>query len=216
MRVKSNLDTIIYDHIVDSLICGEYKMGQKILLDEFAEKYEVSRTPVIQAVKLLANDGLLETMSNGRIVVPSFEYEQIKEVCETRLLIEQYAIKKILDNYSESVSLIEALEISAAKCKRQMEDKEYLELTKTDLRFHRLLVDAAHNEFLSEIYRRVQGRFIVANYLVLPLEKRDFAHTVNDHFLLIEYLKNNDLEKAIEFIQQHINNICNIIINRED
>ena len=98
MRVKSNLDTIIYDHIVDSLICGEYKMGQKILLDEFAEKYEVSRTPVIQAVKLLANDGLLETMSNGRIVVPSFEYEQIKEVCETRLLIEQYAIKKILDN----------------------------------------------------------------------------------------------------------------------
>ena len=28
MRVKSNLDTIIYEHIVDSLIMGEYAMGQ--------------------------------------------------------------------------------------------------------------------------------------------------------------------------------------------
>ena len=43
MKVKSNLDAIIYEHIVDSLILGEYSMGQTILLDEFAEKYEVSR-----------------------------------------------------------------------------------------------------------------------------------------------------------------------------
>ena len=73
MRVKNNLDTIIYEHIVDSLLQGEYSMGQTILLDEFANKYEVSRTPVTQAVKLLANDGLLEVMSNGRVMVPIFD-----------------------------------------------------------------------------------------------------------------------------------------------
>lgn len=65
MKLKSNLDTIIYNLIVDSLFLGEYQMGQTILLDEFANKYEVSRTPVIQAVKLLVNDGILESMSNG-------------------------------------------------------------------------------------------------------------------------------------------------------
>ena len=88
MKVKSNLDAIIYEHIVDSLILGEYSMGQTILLDEFAEKYEVSRTPVTQAVKLLVSDGLLEAMSNGRVRVPVFDKEQMRKICEVRLLFE--------------------------------------------------------------------------------------------------------------------------------
>ena len=56
MRVKKNLDKIIYDQIIDSFILGEYKMDDAISLDVLCEKYEVSRTPVVQAVKLLVND----------------------------------------------------------------------------------------------------------------------------------------------------------------
>ena len=70
MRVKKNLDKIIYDQIIDSFILGEYKMDDAISLDVLCEKYEVSRTPVVQAVKLLVNDGVLEKLSNGRVVVP--------------------------------------------------------------------------------------------------------------------------------------------------
>ena len=46
MRVKKNLDKIIYDQIIDSFILGEYKMDDAISLDVLCEKYEVSRTPV--------------------------------------------------------------------------------------------------------------------------------------------------------------------------
>ena len=70
MRVKKNLDKIIYDQIIDSFILGEYKMDDAISLDVLCEKYEVSRTPVVQAVKLLVNDGVLEKLSNGRVWFP--------------------------------------------------------------------------------------------------------------------------------------------------
>ena len=58
MKVKNSLDEILYEHIVESLINGDYEMGQNLTLDELAHRFEVSRTPVVQAVKLLANDGL--------------------------------------------------------------------------------------------------------------------------------------------------------------
>lgn len=62
MKVKNSLDEILYEHIVESLINGDYEMGQNLTLDELAHRFEVSRTPVVQAVKLLANDGILQIM----------------------------------------------------------------------------------------------------------------------------------------------------------
>ena len=96
MRVKKNLDKIIYDQIIDSFILGEYKMDDAISLDVLCEKYEVSRTPVVQAVKLLVNDGVLEKLSNGRVVVPTFDQNQIKNICDVRLMIEKHAIEHYL------------------------------------------------------------------------------------------------------------------------
>ena len=50
MRIKSNLDEILYDRIIESLISGSYSMGENLTLDELSKKFEVSRTPVVQAL----------------------------------------------------------------------------------------------------------------------------------------------------------------------
>ena len=80
MRVKSNLDAIIYDRIISALIMGEYQMGQVISLDDLSTKYEVSRKPVTQAVRLLTNDGILEMQKNGRVKVPEMTEEDLKKI----------------------------------------------------------------------------------------------------------------------------------------
>ncbi len=215
MKVKNNLDKIIYEQIINCLILGEYKMGQKILLNDLAERFEVSRTPVIQAVKLLANDGVLEAMSNGRISVPSFEPPQVKQICDVRLLIEKYSIKQILRTRRDNQHLIEQLEKMAVKCMDCYDKKDYLGLSKADLNYHRIMVSGAKNEYLDELYGKIQGKFIVVNYLVLPLEKREFRATVEEHFKLLDFIKNHDLTNAITFIEGHINNICDVIVNYE-
>ncbi|EQF64095.1 bacterial regulatory s, gntR family protein [Clostridioides difficile CD200] len=80
MKVKSNLDEILYHKIIESLIRGEYSVGQKILLNDLCEKFEVSRTPVVQAVKMLNKDGVLTIMTNGKVYVPEYEYDMVKQV----------------------------------------------------------------------------------------------------------------------------------------
>lgn len=215
MRVKKNLDKIIYDQIIDSFILGEYKMDDAISLDVLCEKYEVSRTPVVQAVKLLVNDGVLEKLSNGRVVVPTFDQNQIKNICDVRLMIEKHAIEHFLSETGELSLLLDQLEICAKKCEEYLDRGDFLELSKTDLRFHRVLVSGARNEYLSELYKRIQGQFLVANYLVLPLRNRNFRSTVDDHYKLLEYLRNKDMEQSEKMIAGHINNIFYIITNQK-
>ena len=204
MRVKSNLDTIIYEHIVDSLIMGEYTMGQTILLDEFAKKYEVSRTPVTQAVKLLANDGLLEIMSNGRVMVPVFDYEQMSKICEVRLLLEQYAIRKLLGREQLEASFFELLTDIAQKGITALHMRDKLKFNRRDLEFHSLLIAECGNEYLTTEYKRIQGKFIVANYLILPLEGRDFEKAAQSHAELAKLLHSGRLEESLKLMEKHI------------
>ena len=80
MKVKVNLDEVLYHKIIESLIRGEYAVGEKIMLNDLCEKFEVSRTPVVQAVKMLGKDGILKIMSNGRVYVPDLEEGTVDQI----------------------------------------------------------------------------------------------------------------------------------------
>lgn len=204
LKVKSNLDVIIYDHIVDSLILGEYEMGQVILLDEFANKYEVSRTPVTQAVRLLANDGLLEILKNGRVMVPVFDNEQMAKICEVRLLMEEFAIKKILDTEQADNDFYDLLGGIAEKGIQALNMDDKLQFNKKDLEFHRTLIAQCGNEYLTAEYKRIQGKFIVANYLISPLEERNFDKAAQSHVQMVQQLRAHDLSGSLQKMKEHI------------
>lgn len=216
MKVKKNLDKIIYDKMIESFILGEYHMGDMISLDMLCEKYEVSRTPVVQAIKLLANDGVLERLGNGRVVVPQFDAAQINDICDVRLMAEKYAIERVLADKEGLPSLLKQLEIYVKKCEEFLTAGNVLEMTKMDLKFHKALMTGAGNDYLSSIYDGIQGRFIIANYLVLPLKKRNFNSTIEDHYKILEALRKKDLKLAEKCMTKHINNIYYIISQEEN
>lgn len=204
VKVKSNLDVIIYEHILDSLILGEYTMGQMISLDELANKYEVSRTPVTQAVRLMANDGLLEVMSNGRVIVPAFNDEQMVKICEVRFLMESFSVDKILNADTDFDELYERLVDIAEKGQLSLNMGDKLKFNRWDLEFHRTLINGADNEFLSNSYKRVQGKFIVANYLISPLKKRSFEKAAESHIQIAKKLREKDAEACKNLLKEHI------------
>ena len=204
---------VIYDQIINSLIQHEYEMGEQILLDSFAEKYGVSRTPVVQAVKLLASDGILEILRNGRVRVPEYTSEQISQICDVRTHLEHYALDLIFRNASpQDFSKDEqTLEEIALLSKTYSDSGNYLEFNKTDLKFHKLLVSFSCNEFLIDIYKRIQNRFIVANYLFVPLCGRDFTTAAESHLAFMEAFKQKDLSKCKQILEDHIQSVTMII-----
>ncbi|MEZ3435867.1 MAG: GntR family transcriptional regulator [Lachnospiraceae bacterium] len=209
MRVKSNLDEILYHKIIEALIRGEYSIGQKILLNDLCEKFEVSRTPIIQAVKMLNKDGVLTIMTNGRVYVPEYEYDTVKQTCEARILLESYGLKQLFAEQDEDVfcQRLELIRTAAAQCERYLMENRNVELAMADLHFHKMILNGTGNEILQELYTGVQGRFIVVNYLARPFKERDFKGTIKDHELLVEYISSRQKEAAIAKLKDHINGV---------
>lgn len=209
MKVKSNLDEILYHKIIESLIRGEYSIGQKILLNDLCDKFEVSRTPVVQAVKMLNKDGVLTIMTNGRVYVPEYEYDTVKQICAVRALLEGYGLEQLLQEQDEAVfeEKLRQMKECAAVCEEHFKKKNAVELALADLEFHRIIISGAKNEILEELYPGVQGRFIVVNYLTRPLKERDFAGTVEDHRVLLELIEERKKEEALEKLKKHISGV---------
>ena len=209
MKVKNSLDEILYEHIVESLINGDYEMGQNLTLDELAHRFEVSRTPVVQAVKLLANDGILQIMGNGRIYVPEYDQEHVRQMCEVRQMVEGHALERFMSGLGLSAETVLAQlnrysEEGVRLTGSSFSPKEFAMLGR---RFHRLLVEASGNRILLETYDRVQGRFLVSNYLLCPLRLRDFSGTARDHVRLVESIRSGDITRAQHCLQQHIEGV---------
>lgn len=202
VSIKKNLDIIVYEKIKDSLISGEYLQGQKIFIDELTDKYGVSRTPVIQAVKLLANERILEIKSNGRILVPQYDDKQIIDICTARMLIERFAVGEICDR--ENINAVESLRKIALLCGDYFKQGEYLKSCKEDLRFHKTMVTMADNECIKDVYDSIQGRFLVASYLTMNSTSRMQGVASTDHLALLACLERFDKTGAVSLVEKHI------------
>lgn len=208
MKVKTNLDEILYDKIIESLLKGEYAIGDKIQIDELCEKYEVSRTPVVQAVKMLSKDGVLTSMRNGRIYVPQYEAEMVKKICDARFLFESYCVTQLIHNSNEEEfhKKIEHLKEYTRQYDAYLQVGDRVKMALIDQQFHRALVESAGNEILDELYTGIQGRNIIVNYLVRPMDGKDFNGTVSNHNDLVKAIESRNEREACECLKKHINN----------
>ena len=199
------MDEILYDRIIESLISGDYVMGENLTLDELARRFGVSRTPVVQAVKLLVNDGILISMSNGRLYVPEYSLDTVREMCEVRRLMEGYALDEFMAGRGRAADgVIRALDGYAEQCRRLAGETRYVEFATADRTFHRTLVEASGNGVLLETYNRVQARFLVANYLIRPPRTRNLPGTVAGHDAILGAIRCGDAEAAAASLREHI------------
>lgn len=210
MSIKKNLDIIVYEKIKDSLIAGEYMPGQKLSFDELVERYGVSRTPIVQAVKLLDKERILTIGTNGRVVVPQYNEKEIRDTCQTRFFLEREAVRSIcnLKSSSQFPQMRKAIE----DCDRYYKQDHYVKSCSSDLLFHRIMVDAANNSCLSDIYKMVQGRFLISSYVIMTARTRKQGLAVVEHEALMNALEEFEEEKVLEILYKHVINVGEQII----
>lgn len=202
MSVKKNLDVIIVEKLKDSVVQGDWFPGQKLQIDDIAKEYGVSRTPIIQAVRMMAVEGMLVLGSNGKVAVPEFTPRQIEDIARMRLLLESEALRVVCRDKGLS---IEELTRLADECACAMIENDVVKSRKKDLAFHKALVCASANECLVNLYVKVQGQYAVCNYLIAKHDHAAQLDAVNEHFAFLRLLRDYDTHAASEMLEGHIN-----------
>ncbi len=203
MRINKNLDVILYEKIREGFLKSEFKLGEKIDIDELADKYEVSRTPIIHAIKRLENEGMMETGRGGKIMIPHYTPGKVREIYNIRILLEEYAMKCVCN--SDQKTDLTRLKSCADACKKGYDQNDVVSASNADLQFHLGLVQSAKNDCLTGLYHKVQGQCMVVNYLLVNSNIQHRSTSSNEHIEIIEGLSQMNYERSCAVLERHLN-----------
>lgn len=204
MSLKKNLDDVVYETICLGFVGGTYVAGTRLDPAELAERYQVSKTPVVQALKRMANENIVNTTSGGKYIIPIVTAETIEEICSLRLMFEEKAIELLCDTITEEQ--LNELNAIKERCNGYYLSGEYDKYFLTDMSFHRNLMRFTNNECMSSLFNIILNRYLVIRSTAGYALKHDKEAAI-EHTYLLETLKNRDKEKAISIITNHIGKI---------
>jgi len=205
------LNQKVYRVLKESIIKGFLEPGTKLLENRIAEKMQVSRTPVREAMQKLVAEGFVKTTPNQTIVVTEVSPEDIKEVLQIRGVLEglaaRIAAKKInRQEIDELESVVTQMSLHVTK-----ENLSYY--CKVDDEFHNLILNICGNKWIIQI-RDNLGSFIYRFRIKSLSVPGRLKHSLEEHRKIMESLKKHDSKNADRLSQVHMENtIINILKN---
>jgi DNA-binding GntR family transcriptional regulator len=182
------------------ILNGELSVGQKLTEQEVAERLGVSRGPVREALRTLADAGLLQLEQNRGAFVRKIDLKEAIEIHDVYSALEELATRSAARRLSspqiaELKSLVESMDDAA-----EAEDLDrYYAL---NLSFHQRLVEGSGNERLLSIYNRLLNELHLFRRFGL-MQRGQMQRSNHEHHQILEKLAASDPEGAAEAMRRH-------------
>lgn len=214
MGKKLTLTDKIYQDIKDDINAKVFQPGEKLNIKELARKYDVSDTPVKQALQRLSDEKIVVNTPNKGMSVRTMNSHEMGDIFEIRRMLDTFLIKDIVTtlNYNADLrqQLIDNLERQKAFIARDDSDHKPEEYFELDLEFHTLYLKASGNQKAVDIFCDMQPfTYATGRYVKQPYS-RD-CECVKEHEAILEAAFAGDLEKLQEAVTTHLNNSRNAL-----
>jgi DNA-binding GntR family transcriptional regulator len=186
------------------IVAGELSPGQRVSERELGEYLiGLSRTPVREAFKILAGEGLLTIVPNRGAIVTTLSMKDVEDTLELLVGLEGIAAEPACRNITEEeLAEIEALHCRMRETYHAEQLMEYFELNQ---QIHQRIVDAAGNLELSRIYAAECMRIRRYRYAGNRRHER-WDRAVIEHDQILEFLKERRGALLREMLRAHYYN----------
>lgn len=197
MTMKHQIYQIIKKEICD----GNYLPGQWLQEKELAEKMNVSRSPVREALKQLVDEGLAIEYPNKGVFVKEFSSKDIEEIYDVRIMLESYAIKNSVKVIT-SINIKDLMEIlqNLSDCYEKNDISNYIEY---DTQLHQYIVKLGGNSLVSDIYKRIYSQVQQFRIYSLTTKKR-FDDSIIEHRKVVENMIASNWKEADRINRIHL------------
>ena len=210
---KTLLRNKIYEMLKEAIFSGELEPGERIIETRLAEEMGISRTPIREAIRHLESEGYIESMDNGGVKVSEITEDDIKEWHEIKLVFDELAMTKAIDNITEEVIKIlkEDLDkVEEAIRKDEIDDEEIINLN-TD--FHNKMYEISGNKLIKTIKDDYQKYNYMMRKYLSKIEGRH-QQALLEHKQILEAIINRDKEKAVELSKEHRESSKSALLNK--
>jgi len=214
---RTDLTEQTYTVLKDRILQRQLLPGERISVDEVARGLGVSRTPVTDALKRLASEGLVEIIPRRGTFVSGLTAEEVNEWFDIRLMIELHAAEGILAR-GEAQSFLRSVRDPMERMQRaanQDDYNDYMTFMDGDRDFHHLLVSSTCNEHLTRIYTNLNVHIQVARaHHVDSVENP--RQVQQEHDAILGALERGDPEAVRTALTAHITNVKSRILEMLD
>ncbi|TDV72745.1 GntR family transcriptional regulator [Pseudomonas sp. LP_7_YM] len=198
---RQRLHDVVVEHLRTFITEGVLAPGIKLNERELCETLGISRTPLREALKVLAVEGLIEINPNRGATVARMSELDIRETFELMSGMEAFAGELACERITaEEIDEIKALHYAMVVCKNQQDLPGYYQRNRA---IHELINQAARNTALRQVYltlnRRIQALRFLSNQQAPKWER-----ALHDHQQMIEALEARDGKRLSSILRHHL------------
>ena len=190
------------------IISGLFESGTKLSENKLAADFAVSRSPIRDALKILASENIIRLEKMGAVVVGLAEKE-VEEIYDVRLLIETFVFERLVkvDTTRLAMELSKILEMMKVAVKYQDAD----EFSYQDVLFHETIIQSIDHSYIQMIWNNLKP--VMEAFILLSMRMRikeeyeDFSRILKNHELYINAIKTKDRELMVKSLHENFDDV---------
>jgi DNA-binding GntR family transcriptional regulator len=197
----SLVDRVI-ESVFQAIATGRLVPGAKVTEEQLAAELGVSRTPVREAIKRMAEMGLVTVRPRCGLEVATIDESDLAEITQLRETLESFAVRLAAGRAApEDLARLEELQ---RECERLLEEGDRLEVFRADGRFHLAVAELSGNRYLLDALRRLEMKVQLCRALFC-LSDAKVRGSVRFHRRILGALRSGRADRAEDLMREHIN-----------
>lgn len=205
---RRSLHDDVVERVRDMIVTGELPPNSRVPERIICEQLGISRTPLREALKVLAHEGLLDLPPNRGAVVTPLTVEDVNETFEVMGALEalsgELACARITE---EEVLEVRALHYQMLLAYKRGDLPEYFRLNQ---QIHEAILTASRNHTLQSSYYTLMGRVRRARYMA-NLSPERWQQAVEEHETILDALTKREGERLAQILRAHLTNKAEVV-----
>lgn len=200
---------MVAELLLGEILQGSLQAGQRLVIKDLSERFQVSSTPIREALVQVESIGIIDFVPNSGAVVRRVTTTDVREVCQVRRALECEATR----NACGRIDLSQLHELASAF--RQMKSAKRHGATfvdkarRTDSRLHDVIAESCGNQFLAKEIGRLKLLFRAFRDAAWKQRVADndyyrFTEEADEHLAIVEALIAGDAKEASRAMARHI------------
>ena len=204
---RHSLHHVVVDRLRNMIVEGDLTQGERIDEGALCDEFGISRTPLREALKVLASEGLVELRPNRGTRVSALTPVEVKDLFETVAGIERLAAELAAERMSESD--IDWLAKRHERLEALYEERRRREYFRLNHEIHNAIVRLSDNAVLLNTHSNLMARVRRARFMAILSEDR-WTEAIDEHRKIMAAFSVRDTKLAGELLFEHDMKTCEV------
>ena len=205
---RSSLHDTVADRLRDMIVDGTLPPGERIHEQSLCETFGISRTPLREALKVLANEGLVELRANRGARIATLTEGELAELFEALEGLEGHAAQLAAER--ASAGELAALRQLHDRMEREWRRGRRTAYAKLNNEIHRTIVALAKNGTILGVHDTLMTKLRRARYMALMSNAR-WDEAVREHRAILAALDARDGAGAGRLVAEHVRHTGEVV-----